>query len=106
MPKMRLDLRCVVYKEGDLWFAHCLELDIVAEGKTPHEALADLMQLCIVQIEFATENGDIKTLFKPAPSEFWAMYSHANPLPQPSLASGFPDSLEVDVDARELAHCG
>ncbi len=107
MQKTSLALRCVIYREGDLWFAHSLELDIVAEAETPQEALSDLLSLCSVQIAFAVEQGEIKSLFRAAPPEYWAMFSRAKPWPSPPIGDGWPESVEVEqVDARELELCG
>lgn len=73
-PPLKIDLRALIYREGDIWLAHCLELDIVAEGKTPQGASSDLMDLCNLQIKVALEDGDLKSVFRPAPSEFWKMF--------------------------------
>jgi len=108
MPKFRLDLRFVIYREGDLWFAHCLELDIVAEGTSASGALTDALSLCAVQFEFAIDQGDVASIFRAAPPEFWAMYSKGKTLPaQPhSLGEGWPPAFEItSVDARELELC-
>jgi hypothetical protein len=77
MEKINIDLRAVVYREGDWWIAHCLELDLVAEGKTPQSALKDLIDLSTFQIQVATEEGDLESVFRPAPAHLWAMYASA-----------------------------
>jgi hypothetical protein len=63
-----------VYREGGLWFAHCLELDIVAEGGTPAAAVKNTLELCAYQIETAVANGDLESIFRPAPSKFWSLF--------------------------------
>jgi hypothetical protein len=77
----RIDLRAVAYQHGAWWIAHCLELDIVAEGRTPMEAIQDVMELSCTQIEAAVESGDIESVFRAAPSEIWAMFSKAEDAP-------------------------
>ena len=72
--KLRIDLRAVVYKEDGFWLAHCLELDIVAEGKTGDEAVDALISLCETQVNVAIEEGDLSPIFRPAPSEYWRMF--------------------------------
>jgi hypothetical protein len=72
-----IDLRGVIYQEGALWFAHCLELDIVAEGATPQDALSTLLDLCDFQIANALENNDLESVFRPAPPQYWSLYYQA-----------------------------
>jgi hypothetical protein len=106
MPKFKFELRFVVYREAGVWLAHCLEMDIVAEGRSAGEALADVFQLCAAQIEFVVEQGDIKAAFRAAPPEFWAMYSKAVPF-IPSETPQWPAAVDVEkVVARELQLCG
>jgi hypothetical protein len=72
-----IDLRGVVYQEGALWFAHCLELDIVAEGATPQEAVSNVLDLCDLQIASAVENNDLESIFRPAPAQYWSLFFQA-----------------------------
>lgn len=53
--KTQFELRIVAYREEGAWLAHCLELDIVAEGKSSKEAVRDLIDLCILQVKVAIE---------------------------------------------------
>ena len=77
----RIPLRVVVYRHGEWWIAHCLELDLVAEGKTLQDALTDVMDLSCSQIEAAIRDGDLESVFRPAPPEAWAMFSRATDVP-------------------------
>ncbi len=95
----RVSLRFVIYQEGEWWFAHCLELDIVAEGNTPKEALHDVLSLCSTQIAEAVEAGDVASIFRPAPAEFWRLFT---------LALDFPNARRApkpitSYEAREVA---
>lgn len=74
---VRIDLRAVVYRHQKWWIAHCLELDLVAEGTTLAGALHDLMEICISQVETATKMGNLESIFRAAPPEFWAMFSRS-----------------------------
>lgn len=110
--KVDLQLRFVIYPEDGFWFAHSLEFDIVAEGDDAQSAMVDVLKLCRTQIEFAVDQGDIKSLFHPAPAEFWAMYSRATPISNNNIKAGFladdpwPESIDIDqVEARELELC-
>ncbi len=66
-----IPLSGIVYQEGKWWIAHCLELDLVAEGHTASEAIRDCLKLAVFQIQTAFEEGDIRSIFKPAPAEVW-----------------------------------
>ena len=76
-PDCRIPLQAVVYPHGKWWIAHCLELDLVAEGKTAELALKDLIDISILQIKTAISNQDLMSVFRPAPPEIWAMFSRA-----------------------------
>jgi hypothetical protein len=73
----QIDLRVITYPEEGVWLAHCLELDIVAEGDTAKKALADLIDLCCLQIKTASDEGDLISIIRPAPPEYWKMYFSA-----------------------------
>ncbi len=76
-------LRFVVYREGKWWIAHCLELDLVAEGRTPSAALNDLADIASTHMTTAREAGDFASIFRPAPPEIWAMFVAAHHRPPP-----------------------
>lgn len=99
--KWRLSFRMVVYREGKYWFAHCLDMDIVAEGDSPTEALADCLRLMAFQIEAATDDAEFRSLFRPAPPEYWELFSQADDLTVDAPYPPFVDRLE----AREVAFC-
>jgi hypothetical protein len=71
---MSITLRGIIYPEEGVWLAHCLEMDIVAEGKTPEQALRDVIDLCNWQLQVAKTQGDIESAFRPAPPEYWKLF--------------------------------
>jgi hypothetical protein len=79
MESFSIPLRAVVYREGKWWLAHCLELDLVAEGATPDDALRDLTDLTILQIRTAQEDGNLEAVFRSAPAAIWRLFAMANP---------------------------
>jgi hypothetical protein len=94
-----VDLRGIVYREGGLWIAHCLELDIVAEGPTPQAALDANLELCVFQIETALENDDLESVFRAAPAKYWTLFYSRVPKKR------LPSSQRLPVkrfEAREL----
>jgi predicted RNase H-like HicB family nuclease len=70
-----INLSAIVYREDGVWIAHCLELDIVSEGKDADDALKSLVSLCDLQISTALKDGDLESIFRPAPPEVWKMFS-------------------------------
>ena len=68
---LQIDLRAILSREDGVWLAHCLEMDIVAEGTTFRQATQDLVDLCVFQIQTAIEHHDLASVFRPAPPEVW-----------------------------------
>jgi hypothetical protein len=95
---VQYSFRFLVYQEGRYWFAHNLETDIVAEGSDPQEAIADLFRLMAFQLETIADEGGLDAFFRPAPPEFWALFSRAKVI---NVDNPFPD-LASSVEAREL----
>jgi hypothetical protein len=83
---LRIDLRAVIYRYQKWWIAHCLELDLVAEGATPIDAFRDLMELSASQVKAACKMGNLDSIFRSAPPEIWTMFSRARDLPRPGRA--------------------
>jgi len=75
---LNVTLRGIVYAEDGTWLAHCLEMDIVAEGSDPQRALNDLLELCDFQLRVAAEEADLESAFKPAPPEYWKLFFTAH----------------------------
>src|SRR5260370_23457679 len=95
--RMRITLRGVVYREDSVWLAHCLEMDIVAEGATPEQALKDVIELCHLQLRVAREEGDIEAAFRPAPPEYWKLFFMAPKRRRAKAAAPI-----AEFEAREL----
>ena len=69
----KFDVHILLYTEDYISIAHCLEFDIVAQGKKKIEALKNLLGAIELQINFALENNDLSSIFTPAPAEYWKM---------------------------------
>lgn len=95
---IRIQLRAVLYREDRWWIAHCLELDIVAHGDTAGEAAKDLIELVDMQIETAMENGDLPSIFRPAPPQIWGLYWKGEDAP----VADKPRQPVERLDVREL----
>jgi len=99
VQKLSIPLSVVTYREGEWWIAHCLQLDIAAEGQSASEALDSVMDLIDFQVSTALEVGDIESIFRPAPAEIWKMFW----LGQPRPVRRRPSTPIVRFEARELA---
>jgi hypothetical protein len=60
-----------VKKDGAMFIAHCLELDIVATGDSPEKVKNDLIDLVYAQIDYAFTHDNLDYLYHPAPKEVW-----------------------------------
>ena len=63
-------VRCIAYKNGNLYTAVCLDLFMAAHGNTINEAIAKLKQELkeFISIPFAIQ------LIKPTPFSMWSKY--------------------------------
>jgi hypothetical protein len=104
--KFRINLSAIVYRESGFWLAHCLELDIVGEGRDAADAVRTLMPLCDLQIGVAIEEGDLQSIFRAAPPEIWKLYASGTELPLPGKKhSGRSNGFNSPVsrfETREL----
>jgi hypothetical protein len=72
--KGNIEVKVLISKEDDIFLAHALEMDIVAEGATIPEACKNLNDLIITQICFAIEQEDPTMIYHPAPREYFDAY--------------------------------
>ncbi|MGH7800127.1 MAG: hypothetical protein ACREOW_05785 [Thermodesulfobacteriota bacterium] len=80
ISKLVLHLDVVCYKEGNLFIAHCLQLDLVTAAKTTEQAFYDMENIIKTHIAYAIENDNLENLFKPAPLEIWRLFPKATVL--------------------------
>ena len=64
----------LVKKEGDMWVAHCLELDIVTTARSLDAVKADMNDLIAAQVDYAFCNDNLENLYRPAPPEVWKKF--------------------------------
>ncbi|MDQ0507438.1 hypothetical protein [Xanthobacter agilis] len=84
---MSSTIRVIVFKEGDLFVAQALEVDIAAQGRTADDAILKLSALVRLEDHEAKEAGGSVFDIGPAPATVQAFY----------------DDLEVRRDQIELA---
>jgi hypothetical protein len=93
--------------------AHCLDLDLVVEGKD--ESIAEARLNMVVRAAFAqaASAGDLALALFPAPPHFWGELKHAKALPTATLVIETPPMVlqveqsvisEMPVLRAELAN--
>ncbi len=102
-PSIKLNI--VVYKEGEEWVAHCLQMDIVASGRSAKAVEADIIGLIKTQMRFAIDNGNVENLFKPAPSEIWKMIGQARRCDLRSIRLLIPHKKDFIPPVKEVEFC-
>ena len=66
-------LDVLISQEEGKFYAHCLAFDLLAEGKTEHEAKKSIAEMVFEYIRFFVEKNMEPFLFRPAPMKFWAI---------------------------------
>ena len=70
-----LELHVLIEKEGDLYSALCLELNIASQGRTIEEAKKNIREAIELYLEDVYEAGDEEEFIpRPAPVEEWIKY--------------------------------
>lgn len=69
---IRWDFHFLVYQEGGVVHAHCLDTDTVATGSSPEKAVRNLQAALELQIEDCRKRGTFDDLWTRAPEEYWA----------------------------------
>lgn len=63
--------KILIKKQGDLWVAHCLELDLVTAASTKEEVEKDIFSVISEQVRYCIVNDNMENLFRSAPKEVW-----------------------------------
>jgi predicted RNase H-like HicB family nuclease len=73
-----LDLHILIEKEGRMYSALCLELDVASQGRTVAEAKKNIVEAIELFLESVYAAGDEKEFIpRPAPVEEWMKYFQA-----------------------------
>ena len=64
----------LIDKEVDLYTAHCLEFDIVADGQSIKAAANNIIDAIADHVSFCLQTDNIEGILNPAPQEFWTKY--------------------------------
>ena len=85
MKTLRVPLRVVFYREGDVWIAHCLEFDLLGDGPTKDDAVRSLGQAICLQVAVSIEHGNHANLFSPADGRYLEMFAAGKDIAEAAL---------------------
>ncbi|MFQ5823257.1 MAG: type II toxin-antitoxin system HicB family antitoxin [bacterium] len=71
---INLSVHVLIEQEEDLYTAHCLEFDIVADGKTIEEVEKNILDAIVSHVGFCVAYNNIDKILNPAPQEFWTKF--------------------------------
>ncbi|MDR6954616.1 hypothetical protein J2X65_003990 [Ancylobacter sp. 3268] len=71
---MGLELRVVIFQDGDMFIAQALELDVAAQGRTVEQARERRRVALVSEIECAFEDRRNPMDIGPAPQKFHDMF--------------------------------
>ena len=95
-----LHLDVLMEKDGQYFIAHCLDLDLVAQGKTFEEAKKELIELINDQIDFAVDNNLEELLVHPAPKEYWIRYWNIKSESLKKNLAQNPPSSRIEINKK------
>jgi len=73
-------LNVLVYRDSGRYFAHCLECDLLGDGKTWQTAVKRLIGVIATQVEYLQERGCPGKFYHPAPEQYWRKLRNARPI--------------------------
>ncbi len=105
MKSFRIPLKAVLYKENEIWLAHCLEFDLIGDGQTPTHALKNLSKAIAVQVKASIKHKCLQNLFVPADAKYWAMFAVGKKvaLGELELKKRISSVTIEEVDARQYS---
>jgi len=74
----RITINAVAYKKGSIWYAQCLEYDLVSWADTPENLLGELVGQLETLVEFNLAAGQHPFEgYSPAPERYWRLFEEA-----------------------------
>ena len=104
MSDFRMDLRVVLYEDGNSWIAHCLEFDLAGDGSTKAEALDSLIRAIAIQVEDSIRHKNPANLFSPAEGRYLLMFAAGKDVATGELELEF-NSPKLKIGALEARTC-
>jgi len=77
--KLRHNFHVLLYPADGVWFAHCLELDVLTHGDNPEHAVEMLDDALRVVAYENMRDGRPPFDFRSAPADDWERFRHGEP---------------------------
>jgi predicted RNase H-like HicB family nuclease len=101
MIKLPYHLRVIIYcEEKDCWIAHCLEMDLVAHGLSPIEAVQHLRDIIDFQISSILETGNLESLFSRAPDDIVDLFNAASDVHLIACSTKYVGNFSIRIKRR------
>lgn len=101
MATKKLQIKAVIFKEGDWWVAQCLEHDIAAQAKTPKDLAYEIQRTLIGHLIISKQEGITPFQNIPkAPDRYWNLFANSLHLSPENF--NFKLSSDVQVPTPEL----
>lgn len=101
-----LDIRAVVYREGEWWIIQLLEYDLATQVRHLEDVPGEFRRLILAQMLVNAEGG-VESFhgFSRAPRRYWEMYEQARTLVMPTRLADTGHGLEAPprIEARLAA---
>ena len=98
--QVHANLDVLMSREEGKFYAHCLALDLLAEGKTEHEAKKNLAEMIFEYLRFFVEKNMEPFIFRPAPMKYWEILKMVKTKSSHFLPSIPEDLLHVSSPNR------
>jgi hypothetical protein len=105
LPSVKLNV--LIYQEDDEWIAHCLQMDIVATSGGKSSVMNDIVDLIKAQVEYAVDNDNLSSIFRPAPAEEWEKLARFQRCEVRKIIIDMPkvDKGSATIPIREVELC-
>lgn len=94
-------LDVLIEKQEDCYTAHCLQLDLITDGRTKTEAEAMIIDAISEQVTFAIERNLLDYLFQPAAPEEWRKLLYSNHTKNATIRIKAPEGIRRAFDLTE-----
>lgn len=101
MRPLRISLRIVFYKESGRWIAHCLEFDLIGDGRTRDAALRLLSKAIETQIQAFRKYKNLRNLFTPADGKYFEMFAAGKDVTTGEILAQIPAEVSMIIDPVE-----
>lgn len=84
MASKNLQVRTVIFREGDWWVAQCLEFDLAAQAKTVKDLAYEIQRVIVGHMVVCKQEGIRPFEHLPkAPDKYWDMFNEGLELSPP-----------------------